>query len=261
MDHRQLALVMGGFIQLLLSFRSFREACTEFERQGMEFNSPQAMEAVKKRKREDELAVAFTTVAVQGFQYNFRRFWVDARSNHWITRVMDGRLLQEEQFVTCFRMSRNSFASLHGILGTFQDQRPTYTLVEPYISKQDTRWRKAIPSAARVIAYLLFVMQGMTYFQISNSLGIGVMTVCKCVHECTYAINRHMFAAYIRLPTPAEARATMEKWRQQTSIPGIYGAIDGTHIAIKKPAEHGQDYFNRKSDYSLNVQGCTLYAP
>jgi hypothetical protein len=64
-----------------------------------------------------------------------------------------------------------------------------------------------------------------------------------------------MFATYIRLPTAAEARATMEKWKQQTSMLGIYGAIDGTHITIKKPKEHGQDYFNRKSDYSINMQG------
>jgi len=69
-----------------------------------------------------------------------------------------------------------------------------------------------------------------------------------------------MFSAYIRLPMPAEARANMEKWKQQTSIPGIYDAIDGTHIAIKRPQEHGQDYFNRKSHYSVNVQGSKLYS-
>ena len=98
----------------------------------------------------------------------------------------------------------------------------------------------------------------MTYNQISMLLGIGVMTACKCVHECTYAICRHMFMAYIRLPTPQESRANMEKWRQQTSIPGIFGAIDGTHITIKKPCESGQDYFNRKSFYSINMQGSSL---
>ena len=107
----------------------------------------------------------------------------------------------------------------------------------------------------RVIAYLLYVAQGMTYLQISHLLGIGVMTVCKCVHECTYAICKHMFLVYIRLPTSVEARANMEKWRQQASIPGIVGAIDGTHIDIAKPCEYGQDYFNRTSNYSINMQG------
>ena len=58
---------------------------------------------------------------------------------------------------------------------------------------------------------------------------------------------------------PPEARANIEKWKQQTSIPGIFGTIDCTHIAIKKPCEHGQDYFNRKSHYSVNIQGSNLY--
>ena len=41
----------------------------------------------------------------------------------------------------------------------------------------------------------------------------------------------------------------------QTGIPGIVGAIDGTHISIRKPCRNGEAYFNRKSFYSLNVQG------
>jgi len=99
----------------------------------------------------------------------------------------------------------------------------------------------------------------MTYAQISFGLGIGIMTACKCVHECTYAICRHMFSTYIHLPTPAEARINMEKWKQQTSIPGIIGAIDGTHIAIKRPCEHGNDYYNRKAHYSVNMQGSSYH--
>ena len=63
-------------------------------------------------------------------------------------------------------------------------------------------------------------------------LGIGVMTVCKCVHECTRVIYVHIYSAYIHLPTSAEARINMEKWKQQTGLPGIYGAIDGTYITI-----------------------------
>jgi len=51
-----------------------------------------------------------------------------------------------------------------------------------------------------------------------------------------------MFSAYIRLPTPMEARANMEKWKQQSGSPGIYGAIDWTHIPIEKPCRDGEDY-------------------
>jgi len=48
----------------------------------------------------------------------------------------------------------------------------------------------------------------------------------------------------------------MEKFRGKTNIPGIYGAIDGTHIAIRKPCKYGEDYYNRrKATYTLNIQG------
>ena len=115
----------------------------------------------------------------------------------------------------------------------------TYLLVKPYITKQDTRWQKAVPTAARLITYLLYVTQGMAYHQISLLMGFIESTICRCIHDCAYAICKHMFSTYIRLPTLAEWRTNMEKWRQQTSIPGIVSAIDGTHINIEKLCECG----------------------
>ena len=67
-----------------------------------------------------------------------------------------------------------------------------------------------------------------------------------------------MWATYIRLPSPQEAVQNMHSWRLQTGIPGIVGAIDGTHIHIQRPCNHGEAYFNRKSFYSLNVQGTSF---
>ncbi|XP_015189427.1 PREDICTED: putative nuclease HARBI1 [Polistes dominula] len=37
-------------------------------------------------------------------------------------------------------------------------------------------------------------------------------------------------------------------------IPNILGAIDSTHIRIEKPAENGNDFFNRKKYCSMNLQ-------
>jgi len=62
---------------------------------------------------------------------------------------------------------------------------------------------------------------------------------------------------YICLPTAAEAQKSIYAWERQTRIPGIVGALDGTHIAIRKPSNRGESevYWNRKSFYSINVQG------
>lgn len=41
----------------------------------------------------------------------------------------------------------------------------------------------------------------------------------------------------------------MEKF----GFPGVIGCIDGTHVAIVRPTEHEEAYFNRKLYHSLNV--------
>jgi len=60
-----------------------------------------------------------------------------------------------------------------------------------------------------------------------------------------------------RLPTVEQGLRSMTAWELQTHIPGIVGAVDGTHIQIR-PSKDGEGYFNRKGFYSLNVQGIFL---
>src|SRR5436309_3296365 len=69
-----------------------------------------------------------------------------------------------------------------------------------------------------------------------------------------------MWAVYIRLPSVEEAQRSIKEWKGATGIPGIVGAIDGTHIAIKKPSNctAPEVYFNRKAFYNINVQGEVL---
>ena len=38
-------------------------------------------------------------------------------------------------------------------------------------------------------------------------------------------------------------------------FPNAVGAIDGSHISIKAPHINREDYFNRKQNYSINLQG------
>lgn len=84
---------------------------------------------------------------------------------------------------------------------------------------------------------------------------LSISNVSKIVHDVSRQILRHMWHTYICLPTVAETNQAIAAWRFQTGIPGIVGAIDGSHIAIRRPCDHGEVYFNRKGFYSLNVQG------
>jgi hypothetical protein len=71
---------------------------------------------VAKRKR-DEDVLAILTAAVPAFSASVRQFWVDVRSGEWNTLLLNVIMLQDKRFEKTFRMSRNSFAVLHDLLG------------------------------------------------------------------------------------------------------------------------------------------------
>lgn len=61
---------------------------------------------------------------------------------------------------------------------------------------------------------------------------------------------------YIRFPTTlAEVASTKRDFMLNYHMPGIVCAVDGTHVAIRKPsaAQNGYIFYNRKHFYSLNV--------
>ena len=42
-------------------------------------------------------------------------------------------------------------------------------------------------------------------------------------------------------------------------LPGVVGAIDGSHIKINPPKQNKQTYYNRKKYYSVLLQGILLF--
>ena len=159
------------------------------------------------------------------------------RSTEWVD--VDVPSMDKYEFINNFRLSRPAFVKLCQIL-------------EPYIKKEDTFAKNTIPVQRRVLLTLYYLGQGGNFRAVANQFGVAVPTVSVIVQQITSAINRHLLPDLIKFPTTEEQlSATMKTFR----FPNCLGAIDGSHINIKKPVVHPTDYYNRKGNYSILIQG------
>ncbi|KAL5246059.1 hypothetical protein ACI65C_013467 [Semiaphis heraclei] len=66
------------------------------------------------------------------------------------------------------------------------------------------------------------------------------------------------FKTFIHWPSRQECLVIEERFKLKGGIPGVIGAIDGTHINVKAPLKQADSYTNRKLGKSMIVQAvCT----
>lgn len=60
---------------------------------------------------------------------------------------------------------------------------------------------------------------------------------------------------FIKWPTdPNISNRIKREFYEVAGFPNVLGAIDGTHVRIKKPSQNEANYVNRKHYHSINVQ-------
>lgn len=79
-------------------------------------------------------------------------------------------------------------------------------------------------------------------------------TVYQVYRRVCKAVVTHVTDEFIKFPTGAKAQEVMEAFERKKGIPGVLGAIDGTHIPIKCPKNHSDQYINRKGFFSGLLQ-------
>ena len=94
----------------------------------------------------------------------------------------------------------------------------------------------------------------------ANSFGLSRSSVSLIIRRVCRAICEHLEPQLIRLPiTEAEVQEKTKNFFERFQFPQCMGAVDGTHIDIKRPSHKATDFINRKSWFSINVQACCDY--
>lgn len=113
--------------------------------------------------------------------------------------------------------------------------------------------RKRVDTNISIYMYLWYLANTITFRQLANLFGVCNSSAWKIVVRVSKWII-HISPLYIKWPEPNEMPSVSKRFESIRKIPNIIGAIDVTHIRIRKPVEYGTDYFNKKQYYSLSLQ-------
>ncbi len=156
------------------------------------------------------------------------------------TRLMEELRLEDPQaFFNYLRMEPGMFDELVQRVG-------------PRIEKKDTRMRKALSPGLKLAITIRFLATGDKYPTLMYSFRVARNTVSLIIPEVCQAIVEEYKDEVISCPTtPAEWAEIGEVFKNKWNIPNAVGAIDGKHVAIRKPAKSGSLYHNYKSFFSV----------
>lgn len=146
----------------------------------------------------------------------------------------------ESEFRERFRMSKATMMLL------LQEIIPFIPTTKKYYS---------IDVSSQLLIGLRYLSIGTFQQPIGDLFGVHRSTVSRICRRVLKAIAM-LREKYINFPSiPSRMQQPKVQFYSLAHFPGVIGAIDGTHIPIKKPSvQDSEIYRNRKGIFSINVQ-------
>ena len=126
----------------------------------------------------------------------------------------------------------------------------------PRCTKQDTRYRKAIEPGLKIAVTLRHLASGDKYSSMKFDFRVPHNTIYVIVRGVCHAIVEEYKNEVITCPTtPEEWRIIANQFARRWNIPHACAALDGKHVASRKPKSSGSIYYNYKHFYSIVLMG------
>lgn len=140
----------------------------------------------------------------------------------------------------------------------FRMSRPTFMDVCSYLQRLAAFNPR--PGVKHVISVEKQLLMTLWYLgcqenvnRVADRFGMSLLSVIRCRNRVLKSINTDLLH-FTSWPTGQELLTQVNRFSQRNGFPGIVGALDGTHIEIRKPRNHAASYINRKQFYSLQLQ-------
>lgn len=104
----------------------------------------------------------------------------------------------------------------------------------------------------KLVITLRYLATGNSYRSLAFSFRVAHNTISLLVQEVCKAIYAEYQRELLTIPTTAEEwRPIHRKFGKRWNFHHCLGAIDGKHVAIRKPAKSGSLYYNYKGFFSI----------
>ena len=115
----------------------------------------------------------------------------------------------------------------------------------------ERRSRRALSPGIKLTIALRFYATGESYRGMAYSFRVAHNTISELVREVSDAIVQG-YADQVVLPNSEESwRQRGQEYFDRWNIPHAVGALDGKHIAIRRPHGSGSRFYNYKGFYSI----------
>jgi len=171
----------------------------------------------------------------------WQRDWITRRKKfgYWDQLLVELRKEDIPSFKNFMRMPPEMFDEILG-------------RIRPAITKKTTWMRKPLEPGLKLAVTLRHLASGDKYSSMKfgfrvphNSISIIVREVCSAIRD-TFRLE------LLSCPTtPEEWKPIIDEFNSRWNFPHCCGALDGKHVAIRKPPHSGSVFYNYKGFFSI----------